>query len=357
MNKLTEKLLQPVSADAPCGPDLSSDARFDELEALLKGKPEVEIGSIQKPAEPPDWLELRNKAANFLEHSKHLRVAVVLCCSSLKTEGLTGFRDGLLLIRGFLEQYWPTVYPLLDATDNNDPTQRLNIVSALTTARGPLNGWLKIVDYLYASRICDPKGSSPITYDQLLAARKKTAEGAALPAGVSDSSKLSTIIRAANQEVAAQHLVLEQSLEAVRGIDQFLTRTLGGNKTISFEVLETTLQDMLGAIKPFLTDAATAPGLAVSSGGTAEESHVAKSPENPIRGSIRSRTDVLAAIDNICDYYQQVEPSSPVPFLLRRAQKLAKMDFIQAVHELNLATSDTLRPSMGSVIDTNTSPA
>ena len=69
-------------------------------------------------------------------------------------------------------------------------------------------------------------------------------------------------------------------------------------------------------------------------------------------GSIRSREDVVRAIDAICDYYRQVERSSPVPYLLRRAQKLAMMDFVQAMAELKLATAEQLRPSLGSALDT-----
>jgi len=76
-----------------------------------------------------------------------------------------------------------------------------------------------------------------------------------------------------------------------------------------------------------------------------------------VSGSIRSRDDVVRAIDRICDYYAQVEPSSPVPFLLKRAQKLAKMNFVEAVQELSLATVDSLRPSMGSAVEPRVPPA
>ena len=54
MNELVEKLLRPVSEGQPCGPDLSDQSQFDELSRLLKGKPEVDVGSVKKPAEPPD---------------------------------------------------------------------------------------------------------------------------------------------------------------------------------------------------------------------------------------------------------------------------------------------------------------
>src|SRR2546421_2616330 len=106
MSELVEKLLQPISADQPCGPDLSNDARFESLEAILKGKPEVEMGSVVKPAEPPDWSELKSQSLDYLGKSKHMRVAVMLAASFLKTDGLAGFVNGLQVIRGLLEQYW-----------------------------------------------------------------------------------------------------------------------------------------------------------------------------------------------------------------------------------------------------------
>src|SRR6185369_6583172 len=126
MNELFEKLLQPVSTEQPCGQDLSNDPAFDELQTILKGKPEVEMGAVKKPAEPPDWLKLQEKSADFLAKSKDLRVAIMLSCGLLKTGGFGGFADGLRLIRGLLEQFWGNLYPPLDVADNNDPTQRLN---------------------------------------------------------------------------------------------------------------------------------------------------------------------------------------------------------------------------------------
>src|ERR1041384_261866 len=158
MNPLIEKLLQPVSATDPCGPDLFYDPRFEELESILKGKPEVEIGSIVKPAEPPAWVELRSRSVEFLRASKHLRPSVMLACSLLKLEGLAGLRDGLQLIQGLLERYWKELHPRLDPEDNNEPQERLNILAVLTAPRGTATGWLQIIDYLHAAPLCHPKG-------------------------------------------------------------------------------------------------------------------------------------------------------------------------------------------------------
>jgi type VI secretion system protein ImpA len=357
MNEFIEKLLQPVSAEQVCGPDLSNDVQFDELETILKGKPEVEIGNIQKPAEPPDWKELKDRSSEFLARSKHLRVATMYCCSLLKTSGMTGFRDGVQLIQGLLEKYWAPLYPLLDPEDNNDPTQRLNILGALTVPRGSsAAGWLTIVDGLYAAAVCQPKGAPPLTFDNLIASRQAATEGA--PAGGPSTAAVASALRdVGSEQLSAQRDAVQQALEGVRAIDQFLTSTLGAGNTISFEVAEKVLQEMLAGLQAYMDGAAGGDVAAAEattggvSGGGADSAAIT------VRGAIRSREDVVRAIDNICSYYEQVEPCSPVPYLLRRAQKLAGMNFIEAVQELNLATTDSLRPSMGSAVPADAPPA
>lgn len=341
MNKTIEDLLKPVSAEQACGPDLSNDPSFDELETVLKGKPEVEMGSVQKPAEPPDWAELHKKSAAFLARSKHLRVAVMFSGSLLKTEGLAGFRDGLQLVAGLLEQYWAPVHPQLDPDDNNDPARRLNILRTLTLERGAsAAGWLTILDYLYAAQLCRPKGLSPITFEQVLSARQQSG----------DNTRFDGAIKSAGSEAFAAHRqTINESLEAVNRIDQFLTTTVGSNETISFEALQKSLNELLGVVDAYLPDGAIDSG---SSAGATESPDGESSSAISVRGPIRSRDDIVKTIEGICDYYEQVEPTSPVPYLLRRAQKMVKMNFIEAIQELNIATIDTLRPSMGSVLDT-----
>ena len=354
MNDTIKKLLEPVSADQPCGPDLTYDSRFEELETLLKGKPEVDFGNIKKEAEPPDWRELGEKATAFLQASKHLRGATILCCSLLKTRGLEGFCDGVQLLRGLLDQYWPTLYPLLDPEDNNDPTARLNILSALTAPRGTVTGWLAFGDYLYTTPLCQPRGAAPVTFEQIQIAKLRAGGEQAEATQGPDLTAVGALLRAGAAQLAENHKRLKEAVEAVQGIDQFLTTALSAGKTMSFEDLKGTLAEITKAIEPYLAadgngaDTATAagqgPALAIEGRGTGTVIAVS--------GPIRSREDVVRGLDQMCQYYDQAEPGSPVPYLLRRAQKLANMNFVEAVQELNLVTDPAmLRPSMGSAVD------
>ncbi|HEY5910486.1 MAG TPA: type VI secretion system protein TssA [Verrucomicrobiae bacterium] len=358
MNELIEALLKPVSAEQPCGPDLSYDGRFDELETLLKGKREIDIGNIKRPAEPPDWRELQQKAAAFLKDSKHLRIAMMFCCSLLQTRGLAGFRDGLQLLHGLVEKYWGALYPLLDPEDNNDPTARLNMLSALTAPRGSVTGWMTFMDYLHTTALCQPRGAAAVTFEQIQNAKlgQTSPEGAA-PQGPTLAA-LTPVLRAGAAQIAESHGCLKEALEAVQGMDRYLTSTLSAGKTMSFDELEKTLQAMLTALQPYLPVPGGDGGETAEAASTPEASTV-ESPGSGIviSGSIRSREDVVKALEKICQYYDQVEPGSPVPYLLRRAQKLANMNFVQAVQELNLVTdTSTLRPSMGSTVESSQPP-
>ena len=353
MSTVVDKLLEPISADQPCGPDLFYDPRFEELETLLKGKPEVEIGSIVKPAEAPDWVELRDRAIDFLRASKHLRPAVLLSCSWMKLDGLPGFLDGLKLVHALVEKYWTSVHPQLDPEDKNDPQQRLNILKGLTSPRGSESGWLQILDYLHHVPLCRPKGVPPITLEIILNA----AEGR--PPGPEDSGKALTTAAIATQvrssdlnEVTRFHALAKQCREELMGLDSFLSTTLGAAGTISFEELERVLQQIEKALAGFIPDETgetAQAGEAIGAAGAAAGFSIS--------GSVRSRDDVLRAIDSVCAYYRQVEPGSPVPLILQRARKLATMDFVQAMQELNLASADQLRPTLGSIVEEFGAPA
>ena len=53
-----------------------------------------------------------------------------------------------------------------------------------------------------------------------------------------------------------------------------------------------------------------------------------------VPGQIGSREDVVAALERVCEYYARHEPSSPVPLVLRRAQRLARMDFMEILRDM-----------------------
>jgi type VI secretion system protein ImpA len=49
---------------------------------------------------------------------------------------------------------------------------------------------------------------------------------------------------------------------------------------------------------------------------------------------ISCREDVVRLIEKICEYYQQHEPSSPLPLLLQRCKRLVAANFLDIIRDL-----------------------
>src|SRR5215469_10725703 len=115
---LPEGLLQPISSESPSGCSLRYDPVFDliretrrEEEALSQGVWSCAV----KRANFPRVIQLTVEALR--SKTKDLQLAAWLTEALLVTEGLPGLIEGLHLVRGLLEQFWPTLYPEIEDGD------------------------------------------------------------------------------------------------------------------------------------------------------------------------------------------------------------------------------------------------
>src|SRR6267378_1837615 len=219
-----DDLLKPVADDKPCGEDFTYHPSFQNLETLSRGKPETQFSQ----AEDPDWKEVRDSALDVLGQSKHLTAGVILTVSLVKIGGLEGLRDGLAAVRGMTEKYWSDVYPKLDPDDNNDPTERLNILNNLSSAGEPY----KFTVHLRQVVVCDSPSLGRITLQQILSAKEKVEkirDPAANPSSSSsepDLNQIQAAFRDAGAESAKAKLVLvEEVIGHASGLDSFLDST------------------------------------------------------------------------------------------------------------------------------------
>ncbi len=325
-----DDLLAPLSPEDPCGADLSYDPALQELETLIQGKPETQFSE----AEEPNWKQVREQSLALFDRTKDLRVAIYLLVIELQEEGFPGFVSGLQLIRRLLEQYWDTLHPKLDPESGNDPLERMNLLSSLSTSEGTFGDPLQILRRARRAPLCYSQRLGGFSLSEIQAATTRPAtppEGEQPP--VTKGPDI-TLIDAAFRDSAPGFLIqIDQSLTSaitdLNGISEFLDRTVGVTKSISFHGLNSVLLEARKQVSRYLTGPAGGleePGSENATGGTAER------PGVP--GSIQTRTDVLQSLDAICAYYEKTEPSSPVLPLLRRAQQLVGKNFTEILQEL-----------------------
>jgi type VI secretion system protein ImpA len=326
---VSEELLKPISDESPCGEDLSYDPGFQELEALSRGKEETQFS----PAEPPDWKSLRSRCLELFARSKDLRVAVTLMVASLELDGLSGFRECLLLVKGLLENYWSTFYPQLDPADDNDPLQRMNIVASMAMPVGTYGDSFRILERLRRIPFSDSVQMGRYSLADILRAESGTPTSGDKPEV--KMAQIDSAFRDSNQEKLGEiYSTLNDCVALVQALDGSVTLTVGARNAPDLTPLSAELTAMGSRVAPFIK-----AGAAAASGGdlasTVEAQGGAGTKAFSVQGEIRSREDVLNLLQKICQYYDRTEPSSPVPLLLKRAARLAEMDFMQIMQDLS----------------------
>lgn len=327
-----ELYLQPASPEHPSGPDLQYDADFIALETAAQGKPEQQYGDTIIPAEPPEWKEMKQLALGLLSRSKDLRVACHLARAMVELDGLAAFGECLTLIRGYVGQYWDTVHPQLDPDDDNDPTERVNVVSSLSD---------RLTTVAQVMR-------APLVRSNILGVFSmhdvQQARGEAPTVGGDPPPDIAAI-EAAFLDCDLDHLkatcqAAAQAYDDVVAIDSTITDLVGAANAASLEQLSAALKTIRDYLQGQLNRregveaAGGEAGLEATAEGGPSAGAAAGGGPPAVAGQIASREDVIRTIDKICEYYDRQEPSSPVPLLLRRAKRLVTKSFMDILEDL-----------------------
>ena len=340
-----KQLLDGVSNKSPCGDDLEYDPEFIEIEKIAQGKPEQQIGSTVIPAQQADWREVENKSIDLFKRTKDLRIAVYLTQALVHNKGLAGLKDGLLLIKGLLDQYWDEVHPRLDPSEDNDPTLRINSIAGLCDAETMLKGIREAV-------LADSNVFGRFTLRDIQYAGGKVPVPSSMEETVPEMATINAAFMDTNvEDLQSLESTLLLSIETVADIDVFLLDKLGAEQAADFSTLTHLLNEAKQVIDEQLNhrgiegvdrgDSVGDEAAVISSDADGPETTKANvgvsggaAATAPLSGEVNSREDVIRLLDMACDYYSRCEPSSPVPLLLQRAKRLVSKDFMEIMRDL-----------------------
>ncbi len=314
-----KSLLTPLDAQAPCGAELdTADADFQALESASAGKPERQYGDRVFAAEPPDWPRVYELSLALLQRSRDLRLAVWLVRSGSRLQGLPGAMRGLQLVQGLLERHWEHVHPQLDTSDGNDPTMRMNALAALTLGHEALAD-------LRAAGLSSQRGSLSLRELEIGLGRAEPHGDEARPTEAGVLNGLQALLQSDPGAGTAVH----DAIAAVDAIAALLDAKVGPAAPDL-----TPLRKLLRIAGAALDRIAPAAATADSRPADSDQTEAAPSGRTFAPSSPGSRADVVRELDRLCDWFERHEPSHPAPLLLRRAQRLMAMSFLQIMEDM-----------------------
>jgi type VI secretion system protein ImpA len=294
-------LIPLVSVERPAG------APFDREIGLLEQRaaPPSSLVAGKEGAAIPDhrnWTIIRTEAFEFLASSRHLKLAVLLTQALIRTDGWSGFEVGLAAIRLLIQHHWPHLYPAV--AEDGDPYPRINLIAELASDE-------MLTELRKASVL------GPLRLRELLDGKTKPAEVESRYLAAKPSEQ-----RAPGRSVAELRAIGALTSQQNAAFDLEPTIALAEQAAVRLSALALKLggKDTM-AVQPTPAADHNGPSAAPERTGT-------------VLGGIRSPSDVVLAIEQICEYYETHDRSSPVPLLLTRAKGLVNRTFLEAVRDL-----------------------
>lgn len=122
-------LLTPIEGDNPAGEDLRY-ILYDQIEEARRADDAFDRGDWQREIKSADWETVISLCADALvNRSKDLQIAAWLTEALTIKDGFKGLLTGLKLLRGFLENFWESVYPEIEEGDLEFRVGRLEFLN------------------------------------------------------------------------------------------------------------------------------------------------------------------------------------------------------------------------------------
>lgn len=115
---LREDILKPVPGVSPSGRDLRYDPVYDKIKEARREEDELSQGEWKRERKLADYsLVIKLTQEALATQSKDLQLSAWLSEALLKKNGYSGLQEGLTFCRKLLEDFWDTLYPVLDEGD------------------------------------------------------------------------------------------------------------------------------------------------------------------------------------------------------------------------------------------------
>jgi type VI secretion system protein ImpA len=363
----TEMLLQPIDPISPVGAYLRYDPLYDRIaQARLTEDASLPQGVWQRPTQQADWRLVEELCTEALVHrTKDLQIALWLTEAWLHLEGLAGYSLGANLILELHHYFAGTMHPAPELAAEAAPyvlSLPLSAVEPSVEQRTNLIRWLneKLSLQVKLLPLTSPNAASgaiPFSLADLEGAlyqdQIQRRQGSNPP-----SSGMSAFERslALTPPDLLTHIwtELQKAIDITNQLDDYFDVCYGAANG-GLLALKEVLDRMALAISPALpeeeqmqdTNAEDVDEIDMASSETVSSiarltyecstvqratSHLSDAQDACT--PIQSRADAYSRLAEVSEFLRQLEPHSPVPYLLQRAIAWGGLNFSELLPEL-----------------------
>ncbi len=309
-----DALVQPVSEAEPAGPDLSYDPDFRRISRELE-----EVAAKDKPGDDPTVGPALETAIVLLGRSRDFWIAAHGACFALYAGDLGAMGGMIRAMTVIATNFWETGYPALD--EGSDPAGGRREAARQLTAFG------LVIKHLERLPLAPLRSKGKLSFKDVAGAADERATGEQMLEQVAEA-----IRRAIDETPAEDWQAFSAQLEELTAASAALVAAFA-EKVYSGQ--EPDLSPFTGAIARIkrLSDAVIARKIPVTEAQMSGEVSGEPGPQ-AVRGPISGRAQAIQQLETIKLYFQQSEPSSPLPLLIDRVIRLANMSFMEIMQNI-----------------------
>ncbi len=327
-----DNTLPPVSAEAPCGPDLDAEGDAEYMNFMAGTEGQLPAAFYTFDRKSIDFPAVFNSATKLLARTHDLRLLVLMAKLAILNRDLDGFAHWLVVTATLLEDHWDDAHPRGEGGDFASRGAQLATLEDAPVVLLPLQN----------TPLAETRDGAVTFRSQLIVlGENKPREGETAP----NSSTIEKILSNCEIPHLMQTLAILQSVKAsTTQIRSVWLERAGFDNAPSFDAL-TLLVDR---ILTFIQTAVAARDPSALEPAPAEDP---QAPGEPAASAAPSQfatlADVDAALGAALGYFETREPSSAAVLLIGQARHLLGRNLYEVMKILVPAHAEKARIHVG----------
>lgn len=322
--------IEPISPEAPCGPDLdlTGDPDFMNFLAAIEGQLPASFFSFDRKS--IDFPAAFETAAQLRKRTHDLRLVLLVAKLAVLNRDFAAFARAVGEVAALLSQYWDEAHP---SGEDGDFSSRLAQLGTLD------DGPVVVLPLQYAT-LLQSEREGPLAYRAIMvnAGDAKLREGEKL----ASAGAVERILTSADMPVLTNlHATLTKLRDDLGAISDVTAERAGASGAVKFNALAPLVEKMLEFAQATLVrrDPTLAPAT------VAQDGHQAETQAGP--GTFAALADVDAALASALGYFQTHEPSSPALLLIVQARATLGKNLYEVIRLLAPRHAENARVFVG----------